>query len=481
MVHTMWRIWQEAFLGLGAWLLPLAVVLAALLLGLLALSWIDRERVRGWLAGLSGASGRARQWLWPVLALGLGVVALQLSARSLDSRLATQLSAHTRNSADPDGQPTTQAAPSAALLEPHTYSRTLTLPRDLYTRLDVSGGWEALTPYLQGNESPNVQDIRDDFITRGKTLYYTRQVTMLQERPIALDSSQVDSKLQFGGNNSVYNAQFAANYTFTNPEDHTMTARFQFPLPEGSGTLSNFKMTLNGKEYRAADLQNGSYWQGELAPHATVHVAVSYKHQGSRGWSYLLSQRREPIRQFSLKVSADRPARFGRYSLYPTHTSSSLFGASTLDWNLQDVITAQNVSVLFSQGSLREMLGKIHLFMPLALLLSALLSVLYAQRRALPLESRALAWALLSLTLGYGVGGVLTAYLPPLLAEPLGAVLGLALALRALGRPFLPPFLLAAVSPLVFLSGTHAGLLLSVLAVLGVLLLSPSRLGPPRA
>lgn len=475
MVQTALELMRQFVLGLGHLGVPLAVFLFGSLLFLLLLSLLDRERSRGYLAAISAKAPQVVRWLWPLAALAAGLLLLGISGRAVDSRLSQQLSAHTRNTADPDGQPTTQASPSVTLVEPRTYSRTLTLPRGLYTRLDVAGGWEALAPYLGGTDGQSVQDIREGFTAHGKSLYYTREVTMLQERPLALDSSQVQAKLNFGGNASVYNAQFAADYSFTNPEDTPITARFRFPLPDGSGTLSGFRMQVNGQEYRAADLTDGSYWEGEVPAHAHMQVKVSYQHQGSRGWSYLLSQRREPIRQFALKVTSDRPARFGRYSLYPTGTAGGLFGAKTLEWNLQDIITAQNVSVLFSQGSQREMLNKVHLFMPLSLLLAALLSLLWAAQRRLNLTPYALAWSLLGLSLGYVLGGVLTAYLPPALAEVLGAALGVVLALRGLGQAYLWLLALAAALPLAFLVVGHAGLLAALIGVAALLLLWPRR------
>ncbi len=472
-------VWQ-ALISLKFWVGPLVALLFGTLLFVLLLSLLDRERARAYWVSLSGTALGARRWLWPVLGLAAGCLLLNISARSLDARLGQQLSTHTRLSADPDGQPTTQLSPTVVLVEPHTYSRTLTLPRGLYTRLEVAGGWEALTPYLinDAGRASSVQDIREGFTVQGKNLYYTREVTMLQEHLLALDTSQVEAKLNFGGNASVYKAQFAADYSFTNPQDHPITARFSFPLPVGSGTLSSFRMKVNGQEYRAADLTGGSEWEGEVPARATVKVNVSYQHQGSRGWSYQLSQRREPIRSFALKVTADRQAGFGRYSLYPTRITGGLFGQKTLEWNLQDIITAQNVAVVFSQGSVRELLSKVHLFMPLSLLLLAILSVYYSVNYHVSLLPKNLAWGVLALSLGYTLGGVLTAYLPPTLAEVLGVLAAVILALRCLGREYLVPVVLVAIAPLAFLSGGHAGLLLSLLAVGLLWLFMPQRPKP---
>lgn len=474
MVQTMWNILATLGDTLFRAALLVALGLFAALVFLLLLSLVDHERARSYLSGVSGRLPRLGRWLWPLVTLGLGCLALNITNHSLDLRLSEQLNAHSRNAADPDGQATTQATPSVTLVEPYTYSRTLTLPRNLYARLELAGGWEALAPYLNSantDELPTVKDIQEAFTVKGKSLYYTREVTMLREQPLALDNSDVRAQLHFGGSESIYNATFNGDYSFTNPQDNVITARFLFPLPVGSGTLSGFRMRVNGQEYRASDLTNGSYWEGEVAPNATVKVSVSYQHQGSRGWNYELSQRREPIRAFALRIESDREAQFGRYSLYPTQNANTLFGPKVMEWKLQDVITAQNVAVLFSQGSESETLRKIHLMTPLALPLAAALCLLWAARRRLVLSPQALGWATLSLSLGFTLGGVLTAYLPASAAEFLGAASGLALALRALSRAYLWPLLLAACAPLTFLSGGDAGLLITALAIVTVLLL----------
>lgn len=197
-----------------------------------------------------------------------------------------------------------------------------------------------------------------------------------------------------------------------------------------------------------------------------------------RGWSYRLSDRREPLRNLDLTVTANRPAKFERYSLYPTDAARSAFGGNqTLRWQLQDVITAQNVAVVFSQGSVREMLAKTGWVQPPALLLAALLALVWARLRRLSLAPLGLAGAVLGLAVGFVLGGVLTAYLPPLLAVPLGSLVGLAFGVTALGRACLPPLLVAALVPLAFLAVGHSGLLVTVLAA-GALLVGLRTRGP---
>ena len=275
-----------------------------------------------------------------------------------------------------------------------------------------------------------------------------------------------------GSHQSYYNAAFQGSYSFRNPLNTPATIRFAFPLPSGSGTLQGFSMTVNGQPYSAADLSGGSVWEGSVDAGAAVTVAVTYRHQGSRGWSYDLSQRREPVKSFDLSIKADQNAKFERYSLFPTGIDRAAFGGpQTLHWQLQNAITAQNVAVVFEQGSLRETLAKVSYFAPISLMLGALLLLLWATLNRLPLPALRLALTLLGVGLGLGFGGILTGYLAPVPAELLGGALALGLGVLALGRRYLEPLLLMVLAPLTFLSVGNAGLLLGLLAVAALLLL----------
>jgi hypothetical protein len=469
MVQTALNALLDALSSVLALARPLALVAAGLLLALILVGLLDRERFR---AGLNWVGARLPllgRWALVALAVGAGALALNVTRRAVDARLGAQQSARYANAADPDGGQTTQQAPRASLLTTTTYTRSIELPDEIYTVLQINGGWEKLLPYFGNPTGVTVQDLQEGFTRRGDTLTYTRDVTLQTEQPVNLDTSKVTADLKFvdpaGGRGTYYNAVFNADYTFTNPQAEAATLRFAFPLPDGSGTLSGFKLTVNGQAFRASDLAGGSIWTGEVAAGQTVRVNVTYRHQGAKGWSYLLGQRRESVKNFDLTINADRPAKFQRYTLFPTsQTRSALGTAQVLRWQLQDVITAQDVAVVFTQGSLRETLGKLGLVGPLAVLLAALLCGAWAGSRRLKLLPLPLAGAVLGLSLGLVLGGVLTFYLPVLLAQLLGVLAGLALAITALGRRYLVPLALAAVIPLVFLSGGHASLLLVLLA-----------------
>lgn len=469
MVQTALNALLNALSWLAGLAVPLALTLGALLLALLLVGLLDRERFQAGLNWVGSRLPRLGRWALVALAGAAGVLATQVTRRAVDARLGAQLNARYANAADPAGGQTVQSAPRVSLLTTRTYSRSLVLPADVYARLNLNGGWETLLPYFGNPPGLTVQDLREGFTRQGRNLIYTRDVTLQTEEPLGLDTTLARADLRFvdpaGGRGTYYNATFSANYTFSNPRQEAARVRFVFPLPSGSGTLSGFRLTVNGQGYRASDLREGSIWEGVVPAGQKVRVNVTYRHQGSRGWRYNLSDRREPLRNLDLTVTADRLAKFERYSLYPTSITRPAFGSlQTLRWQLQDVITAQNVSVVFAQGSAREMLAKVGLMEPPALLLAALLAPAWALLRRLPLPPVHLAGAVLGLALGFVLGGVLTAYLPPVLAVPLGSLVGLTFGMLALGRAYFPPLLVAALLPLTFLVVGHAGLLLTLLA-----------------
>lgn len=481
MVQTALTVLLGALRALLDLALPAALVLAALALALGGLALIDRDRARRALHELSTRAPDLGGWALAALLMATSLLVLNVSRRAVDARIAAQQSARYANAADPDGGQTVQVAPSAALLESRTYTRSLLLPNDVATRIRVTNSLDSLLPYL-GNPGDTVQDLRENFTRTPAGLRYTREVVMQSERPLEFDRSVVRADLRFvepaGGRGTYYTAAFQASYRFRNPLSTPATLRFAFPLPGGSGTLSGFTLTVNGQALSASDLLNGSVWEGQVPAGGSVDVQVAYAHQGSRAWSYQLS-RREAIKDLDVTVTADRPAKFQRYSLFPTsQTRPALGGPATLRWQLKNAVTAQDVAVVFTQGSVRETLTKVHLTQGLAVVLAALLIPLWAVTRRTPLAPLTLGGALLGLALGFTLGGVLTAYLPLLLAEVLGSLLGAGLAWVILGGPRqartpLLPLLACAALPLAFLTGGHAGLILTVLAATLLLLLLP--------
>jgi hypothetical protein len=483
---TLETLWNGAR-HLWAVLWPLLV--AALGAGLAAQFWrvLRPRNFRYWSRRLWPVLSRLLGWAGGVVLLAAVIWGYGPLGRVVQSRLAAAENAVQGRGADADAAPTTQEAPRVTYLTERTYSRSLILPPELLRRLDaggVNGGLDVLAPYLDEPGSDNVIRWADRVRRGSRGVVLTREVTLRAEEPVRMEESRLRVSLEFGSplweaRRPSYRASFAAQYAFANPLDRPVTARFSFPLPQGSGTLSEFAVLVDGRELPASGALRG-FWEGRLAAGQRVRVDVRYRHQGARGWRYVLGSSRESLRDFSLTAQTDGAPRFPRYSLLPTRTARSL-GGTTLIWELKNVITAQDVALSFPARSGRETAAKLYAFTPAALLLAAVFAALWGRGRGLHLLPGAAALAVVGLTLGSVLGGMLLNYLPVFVAAPLGAVVGAALALRAAGRGWWPPVVLAGAAPLVVLVPGHAGVLLAGVGIVVFVALLRTGLAPGQA
>lgn len=403
--------------------------------------------------------------LW-VSWLGLGMLRNDLNVRLMHRESATFSSTEMPAAGD-----TTQYSPYASYLQERTYTRNLILPPDILERIGVEGA-EVLTPYLPDPSTENITRLSDQFRRSGRNVVLTREATQLTEEPIALESTDIKVDLGFiqssDSKRSYYNASFDGTYVFVNPLKETTTARFNFPLPYGSGTLKDFQMTVNGQNYELANLNEGYLWQGEVTPGQKITVNVKYKNQGSRMWRYELSNKREPIKSFKLVVTSDQTTKFQTGSLYPTSQ-----GGNRYTWDLKNIITAQSIVLAFSGVAIRETLIKVFSFVPISLLLLLGWVVFssFLTNRRVPLLG--LVFAVMGLTLAAVFGTYLVTYLPAAIAVVLALILGAVVAFRALGSAYLVPAVVSALTPAVFLWTGNAGLILSLLGMVVVLSLIP--------
>ena len=460
---------------------PWLTIIGALLvlgLGLYALDKNAFAKARDWFA----ARGRTVA-LWSGVGLSalIGVFVLSVAQRAINLRFENQQTTRYSRLEDPSGGQTVQSSPSVSIASTVTFTRSFTLPPDFAKRLG-SDAEQTLSGYL-GSISYNgsLKDVQDGFKRDRNGILYTRTYTIEQNSPVKLEAADASVDFSFGdtgAGRSYYRAAFTGTYRFSNPNDAPARMQFTFPLPAGSGTLSDFEMSINGKKLEQADLEQGYIWAGSVDAKAKLEVIVKYRNQGAKTWSYQFGARREPIKDFKLRVNSPRSVSYLRGSLYPTNQTGAL------EWNLKNIITSQSVVIAFPELSLRETLTKLYVFAPLALLGALLWALLYGWRRRIHLEPARFALAALALALGLGISSVLMGYIPTGLALSLGAVIAAALGILALGRRFALPIIVSSLAPLAFLSGGNAGLWLAIAGLTFVLSLLPAgtleRLRPAR-
>jgi hypothetical protein len=446
------------------------VLVIALITGLIVFA-LDRQafqKARDWTV-----QNALRLLIWiPVLAaVAFADFSLNIVQYGVTRGIANQEGAQFGTRARSYGGGTTQYSPSVSFEQQTTLKRSFTIPPEIATKLGENPE-EVLQRYINDNPTNRtVTKVDDAFTRRGNALLYERTVLVSERKPVALEVVDVGVMLEGVANSSegAYKAKFDGRYSFGNPQAQPTPMRFIFPLPDSSGTLSGFQMTLNGQPVQVADLSNGYVWEGTLPANAKAEVRITYTNQGADVWNYDFGQRREPIRDFKLRVTTPRNAEFDVTSLFPTSEATRAY-----EWRLQNVITSQNIAVSLPsrQYSLSGTLNDLYSFAPLAMLAMVAWALALAWRRELKLEPARLIIAVLALTVGVALSGVLIWYLPVAVAGLIGAFLAIALGIGSLGRDYALPVGLSGLAPLAFLSA-DAALILMVLAVVALSTLIP--------
>ncbi|GEM_PF-1135980 len=469
MVQAVLDMLSEALQRIAASAVPVAVTIAGIVvLGALVVVVIgvfDRDRVRWIFATIPLGLRPLGAWLVFALALAGGVFVLHVVQLATDQRFVAMEYAQNTSGADSDATSMVQNAPRASFVVQKTYRRILTIPPYLLGRVSAEGVG-ALAPYLTDPSAENVTRLVDSFRRSGRNVVFQRDATLLTETPIKLDASTIDANVElvdptFGGRRTFYRAAFDGKYVVHNTTGREARMRFTFPLPTGSGTLSEVRFLADGKPITVTDLSNGYVWDGTLPQDGTTTFEIAYRNQGARGWAYRLSGRREPIAKLDLAVHANRSPKFARYTLFPTTVSHGIAGGYTAEWHLQNVVTAQDIGLVFSRLDVRETLAKMLAYAPVALFVGIVFVGAYAWRRRYSITAWQATVAVAGYALGLALAGILTWYLPLVIGVVLGCIVASVLALRALGRPFVLPVALATLTVLAFLFVTNTSLLLA--------------------
>jgi hypothetical protein len=461
--------WFSQLIPLFPWVLGTGGVLLAFGLVLYALNKdaLTASSVLVW-----SRVKQAGVWLPIVFALSLASLGLTVAREAFALRFSNQQNAQFSKLEDPSGGQTVQSSPTANFEVIQRFTRTFTVQPDFARQLG-NDPERVLQGYLgyQTNFNGVLKSVQDGLKRDKGTILFTRTYTVAEFKPIALEAADVSTGFEFGdtgAGRSYYRTVFTGKYILQNPLKQDVNITFNFPLPANSGTLSDFEFLVAGQKAVQSDLSSGYFtWQGNVAANAKLEFLVKYKNQGSSTWSYDFGERREPIKNFVLKVTSPRSVKFLRGSLYPTNQ------VGALEWNLKNIITSQSVVLSFPELSLRETLLKLFRFSDAALLLLLVWSVLFGWSKGLTLEPKRFALAVLALAVGIGAAAVLLGYVSPVFAIWLGAIIAAFVGVLALGTPYALPVILSSLSPLAFLSGGNAGLWLVLLALIVVSSLLP--------
>ncbi|QYK53016.1 MAG: hypothetical protein KF824_12245 [Fimbriimonadaceae bacterium] len=384
-----------------------------------------------------------------------------------NARIRAKLSETSDARTAQDIGPVFQSGPSVSYREEKSYTRTLRLPNDIFDQIGQYGA-SVLAPYLGDPGAENVKELNDVFTRSGNELFVTRTVTRLDEVLVPVEKARVKITAdQLAGSqpaSRAYEFKFDGSYTFQNTFSTSKIMRFVFPQPYQRGALSNFALKVNGTTVTEPDENGWLVWEGEVQPNQELTANVNYTTQGSRNVNYDFASERRTIKDFELSFISNMPLKVTDGASIPYQTKGN-----ERRWNLQNVLTASNLGISFfaTDGS-GYTLAKILGFAPIALVLVAI--GLFIQR------AKELDIALAVATIGaqYFTIAALAPYVEVLLATTIGILLALLLLGFRLKQQVVPTALLVALLPAAFLTKTHAGLAVSIIAIIGLMWLITS-------
>ncbi|MDQ7821557.1 MAG: hypothetical protein RDV48_02045 [Candidatus Eremiobacteraeota bacterium] len=481
MVRYVQTVFESFIKFLGKWTFPLLIVtLVTCAVGAvlaLMLYKTNREAYMAAMAQVRRVLLKSAMWAVLITVLLLEISFLKAICQGVVRRIDQASAARYTSESDAgSGSEAVQYVPSITYNDRTERTQRLIIPKYTLNYINAQGlnfvpGW---SPEELRYDTRPIMNIDDQLEKDENAIVINRKITVDRFLPLKLKESDINVKFTFlaQGNRAkrqFYKADFSGRYGFSNPFQEKRIVHFSFPLPYSSGTLSDFKFRVDGKDVSVEDVTNGYEWVGEVEPQKAVSVEVAYSHNGSRSWTYNLSARREAISSFKMNVDSNNARiKFLRGSLPPT--KKSLTG-TTLTWDLSGLITSQDISLYFPGISISELITRLYLFAPIALAGFVVLILLWAHKMRIEITPLMLVLA----TLAYSAGFALTAYL--LTSLPLAAAIllsfaaGLVINLRLLGMAMMPPLCLLALIPLTFVSVGNTGLLLCILglAALGAL------------
>ncbi|RYG22933.1 hypothetical protein EON82_15605, partial [bacterium] len=111
---------------------------------------------------------------------------------------------------------------------------------------------------------------------------------------------------------------FDGTYRFRNPRAAEANIRFNFPLPQGGGTLQEFVIEAGGKRITDPDDKGMYAWTGSVSAGAEVVARLRYRVTGAGAYDYVLGSERRRIGDFRLVATSDQAPKFGRSGIFPT-------------------------------------------------------------------------------------------------------------------------------------------------------------------
>ena len=214
-------------------------------------------------------------------------------------------------------------------------------------------------------------------------------------------------QMQFPG----YEVAFEASYIVENPFDESLPVSFNFPIPQHSGLLKDFIITVDGEPYRGdQDFSDGVDWKKNLAQGDRHTINIAYTSRGMGDWSYGLSNYQGDISLFKLHLKSNfADIDYPEGSMVPTLMSvDETSDSAELAWEFSNLVSGQNIGVTIPRPlNVGKATSGILFFVPFALLFFLGLILLLTSVRGVSLHPM----HFLFITGGFFVFHILMSYL----------------------------------------------------------------------
>ncbi|MCE9560183.1 MAG: hypothetical protein K8R88_14690 [Armatimonadetes bacterium] len=193
------------------------------------------------------------------------------------------------------------------------------------------------------------------------------QYQTITEKPVTLDSSAIDLKLDAvpdaDPRANSYALGFKASYQWKNATDEAAVTRFQFTLPDHGGTINDVAVTFDGVTATGSNENGLISYEGKLAPGQMATARVSYNTKGRGNFRFYPSEGLRTIPQLDINLQSTADVRFERGSIVATN-----LGQGKYRWTLKNAVTRQFVSIAipYARGT-QELWWKLGYMAPLAL------------------------------------------------------------------------------------------------------------------
>ncbi len=370
-----------------------------------------------------------------------------------------QESAESTVNAEIEAEEFHQYGPTVSILAEKTYTRTMMLPPDFVQRIGTDGVG-ILAPYLTDPTTENITKLLDTFRRSGENVVFTREVTRIDETPVALDQSKIQVQVREASSRA-YEINFKATFEFHNPSSELATVRFTFPVSQYGSMITNLKVQVGNEDVAEPDEKSGMHeWKQQLAPGESRKATIQFVKNGSGRFTYDIGSTRRKVRQFELTLDTKLPVRFVRGSIVPTSTEGSI-----TKWSIPDALSAQQISLDFPAETVRretyfQALGAL----PASFAIFSILLLIGRQLLWPSLSFYRLSAAIGAFAIAIFSSVIFQSYVGHVGGILIASLLAVVSTLLVLGRGPVIVTVAASLIPIAFLSPTHTGLCLLILA-----------------